>query len=128
MDRAEQILKEGLEVAGVRDRADISGRLADIYEDSGREDEAEEIRASAWSADEDEIYLDDLEDEEGGHVLRIRFRGAPAEKGISFDDLDALAALLTEVTRPDAPIAPKTGRNDPCPCGSGKKFKRCCGA
>jgi hypothetical protein len=24
--------------------------------------------------------------------------------------------------------APKIGRNDPCPCGSGKKFKRCCGA
>ena len=22
---------------------------------------------------------------------------------------------------------PKTGRNDPCPCGSGKKFKNCCG-
>jgi uncharacterized protein len=22
---------------------------------------------------------------------------------------------------------PKTGRNDPCPCGSGKKFKHCCG-
>ena len=22
---------------------------------------------------------------------------------------------------------PKVGRNDPCPCGSGKKFKRCCG-
>jgi hypothetical protein len=22
--------------------------------------------------------------------------------------------------------AVKTGRNDPCPCGSGKKFKRCC--
>jgi tetratricopeptide (TPR) repeat protein len=21
---------------------------------------------------------------------------------------------------------PKTGRNDPCPCGSGKKYKRCC--
>lgn len=21
----------------------------------------------------------------------------------------------------------KTGRNDPCPCGSGKKFKKCCG-
>jgi SEC-C motif domain protein len=33
-------------------------------------------------------------------------------------------------------VAPKTamrdqskvGRNDPCPCGSGKKFKKCCGA
>ncbi len=23
--------------------------------------------------------------------------------------------------------APKVGRNDPCPCGSGKKFKKCCG-
>lgn len=24
-------------------------------------------------------------------------------------------------------IVPKVGRNDPCPCGSGKKFKHCCG-
>jgi uncharacterized protein YecA (UPF0149 family) len=22
---------------------------------------------------------------------------------------------------------PKIGRNDPCPCGSGKKYKNCCG-
>ncbi|MDV2479406.1 MAG: SEC-C metal-binding domain-containing protein, partial [bacterium] len=22
---------------------------------------------------------------------------------------------------------PKIGRNEPCPCGSGKKYKRCCG-
>lgn len=25
-------------------------------------------------------------------------------------------------------VAVKAGRNDPCPCGSGKKFKKCCGA
>ena len=25
------------------------------------------------------------------------------------------------------PAPPKTGRNDPCPCGSGKKFKKCHG-
>ncbi|MBQ7265107.1 MAG: SEC-C domain-containing protein [Firmicutes bacterium] len=24
--------------------------------------------------------------------------------------------------------SPKVGRNDPCPCGSGKKYKMCCGA
>lgn len=24
-------------------------------------------------------------------------------------------------------VEPKVGRNDPCPCGSGKKFKKCCG-
>ncbi len=33
--------------------------------------------------------------------------------------------------KPEAPAQPKTdkkvGRNDPCPCGSGKKYKKCCG-
>jgi hypothetical protein len=24
-------------------------------------------------------------------------------------------------------LEPKTGRNDPCPCGSGRKYKKCCG-
>jgi preprotein translocase subunit SecA len=44
-----------------------------------------------------------------------------------------------QVPRPSAPPSPgkrrqivraepKVGRNDPCPCGSGKKFKKCCGA
>jgi len=29
--------------------------------------------------------------------------------------------------RPDGrPSGRKVGRNDPCPCGSGKKYKRCC--
>jgi SWIM/SEC-C metal-binding protein len=28
--------------------------------------------------------------------------------------------------REPARAAPKVGRNDPCPCGSGKKFKKCC--
>ena len=37
--------------------------------------------------------------------------------------LDAVAAGGT-VQRSE----PKVGRNDPCPCGSGKKHKKCCGA
>jgi hypothetical protein len=28
--------------------------------------------------------------------------------------------------RPAFPKRAKVGRNDPCPCGSGKKFKKCC--
>lgn len=31
-------------------------------------------------------------------------------------------------TQPLTRVTPKVGRNDPCPCGSGKKFKKCCGA
>jgi hypothetical protein len=30
-------------------------------------------------------------------------------------------------TTPIRRTAPKVGRNEPCPCGSGKKFKKCCG-
>jgi len=30
--------------------------------------------------------------------------------------------------QPKRRVEPKVGRNDPCPCGSGKKFKKCCGA
>lgn len=30
-------------------------------------------------------------------------------------------------SKPVVRSEPKTGRNDPCPCGSGKKFKKCCG-
>jgi uncharacterized protein len=26
----------------------------------------------------------------------------------------------------EAPATPRTGRNDPCPCGSGRKYKKCC--
>ncbi len=42
----------------------------------------------------------------------------------------AMSAMLqqgggVETLRRDAP---KVGRNDPCPCGSGKKYKRCCGS
>jgi uncharacterized protein YecA (UPF0149 family) len=29
--------------------------------------------------------------------------------------------------KPTRRAQPKVGRNDPCPCGSGKKFKKCCG-
>lgn len=32
--------------------------------------------------------------------------------------------VVQETFRRDGP---KVGRNEPCPCGSGKKFKRCCG-
>jgi SWIM/SEC-C metal-binding protein len=39
---------------------------------------------------------------------------------------------ITDIERalsPPVPVtaAPKIGRNDPCPCGSGRKFKKCCG-
>jgi len=40
--------------------------------------------------------------------------------------LRKLARMRARSTEP--PRLPKAGRNDPCPCGSGRKYKRCCGA
>lgn len=37
-----------------------------------------------------------------------------------FDDIE-------EKIKPIKKATPKIGRNDPCPCGSGKKYKHCCG-
>ncbi len=37
-------------------------------------------------------------------------------------------SALTD-TEPQVPVrVTKVGRNEPCPCGSGKKYKKCCGA
>jgi preprotein translocase subunit SecA len=33
-----------------------------------------------------------------------------------------------ESSEPVKRKGPQIGRNDPCPCGSGKKYKKCCGA
>lgn len=45
--------------------------------------------------------------------------------------LEDQAAFLREVARGKVTgkeeTAPVVGRKDPCPCGSGKKYKRCCG-
>ncbi len=39
-----------------------------------------------------------------------------------------LSDTLANAMRQEPAAARKVGRNDPCPCGSGKKYKRCCGA
>ncbi len=40
----------------------------------------------------------------------------------------AFAGGEEETAKPIRNKGPRVGRNDPCPCGSGKKYKKCCGA
>ena len=35
-------------------------------------------------------------------------------------------SLMEQLRAEEARRCPKAGRNDPCPCGSGRKFKACC--
>ena len=85
------------------------------------------------------------------HVVKFLYHAEPVEKlehrrqgvttTMSHPEAQALKAsheqqeraANTPVGRPSAPATvrrtqPKVGRNDPCPCGSGKKYKKCCGS
>ncbi|MBO5386425.1 SEC-C domain-containing protein [bacterium] len=39
-----------------------------------------------------------------------------------------LGIIEDNENKPQIDTTQKIGRNDPCPCGSGKKYKKCCGA
>ena len=54
--------------------------------------------------------------------------GDLAKKNLTTDEIDAEEELLknTEKVKPIIKADKAVGRNEPCPCGSGKKFKKCC--
>jgi SEC-C motif domain protein len=73
------------------------------------------------------------EDSEGQVEFVVSFR----EKGLRQEHHELSTFLKKDgvwyfatgktVSKPVSRAAPKTGRNEPCTCGSGKKFKKCCG-
>jgi len=132
------LLEDGQRVAG---EAEFAALLAD-----GAGDEVDVLlalgaaRVSAGHHEEGLAALDRA-------LAAAHARGAPSELrraraerrdarealGLAPDVEDAvappraselLAAALPRALRPQ----PRPGRNDPCLCGSGRKFKRCCGA
>jgi len=66
------------------------------------------------------------------HHERAKFKKASVAEGAAVAEGDAAGGsqwLYDEghiTPRTVVRTAPKTGRNDPCPCGSGKKYKHCC--
>jgi preprotein translocase subunit SecA len=62
------------------------------------------------------------------HQQASAFGGGPAPdpSGKKASDVVSEAAAAAEKAKP-VRTGPKVGRNDPCPCGSGKKYKQCCG-
>ena len=66
----------------------------------------------------------------GGHAAARAPSESRASASVADPGAEAAmnAALSASSAKPVVRDAPKTGRNDPCPCGSGKKFKKCHGA
>jgi len=85
-----------------------------------------------------------IESAEGAPQERPRaaLSATPQGRPVEAEDQDGIAAAAAGPTatvvkapprrglpqrRAATPTGRKVGRNDPCPCGSGKKYKKCCG-
>jgi tetratricopeptide (TPR) repeat protein len=126
--RAEQILREGLAVPDVQDRADLAERLADLCDEQGRHDEAKTLRRQAQpAADMAEATETTVEISASGTAAHPKITITLDDPGLPLRKLSTIADAL-RTAAPTSTGRHKIGRNDPCPCGSGRKFKKCCGA
>ena len=76
---------------------------------------ASELDEASESMNEDIAKLSD-----------VKYQHADPQAEVTSSTIDHGAAI--EVTSAPIRSGPKIGRNDPCICGSGKKYKNCCGA
>lgn len=92
-------------LAGAPERAVPRSRLATL------------IAVARNESDLDSVDINALQDCAVAEIVEaVRHLYAAHARGAGTTSVDALATT-----------ASKIGRNDPCPCGSGKKYKRCCG-
>jgi hypothetical protein len=113
-DKIEEILLAGHSRGGPRDRREIVANLMALYEDTGRLEKAKEFEkifsGLSKSLPESEAADKAFKDE----LLSLQRIGQ--------------GGLDSYYDKQDPVRVEKIGRNDPCPCGSGKKYKKCCGA
>jgi tetratricopeptide (TPR) repeat protein len=98
LEKAETIIAKALSQKGIRDRLYVVERAEEIYRAMGNNEKAAELEKEMT-----ELKKKMTEAEEEG-IIEL-------EKSITAGPIKA----------------EKIGRNSPCPCGSGKKYKKCCG-
>jgi preprotein translocase subunit SecA len=84
-------------------------------------------QAPAWRRQRDaeereferELARKETEEQEWGSLPPFQPTMPPFEPRPTMPDFDTPLPYQHD--------GPRVGRNDPCPCGSGKKFKKCCG-
>jgi preprotein translocase subunit SecA len=73
-----------------------------------------------------------VQEQKDVEAVEAQRRRAEAEKVFEHKSASAVSEAAPEAQGEQKPQTvqrqgPKVGRNDPCPCGSGKKYKQCCG-
>lgn len=124
-DKGEQILNEGLAVPLIRDKIHIMERLAELYSESGRDKDADKIIEKIENLNQ---VKQDVTISKIKNGLRVKTKLNFGEEGIPVDEFTEIHQRMINRDYWDEDVTKiKLGRNDPCPCGSGKKYKKCCG-
>ncbi|HWQ74759.1 MAG TPA: preprotein translocase subunit SecA [Syntrophomonas sp.] len=85
----------------------------------GQRDPLIEYKFEAFEAFQAMIYS--IKEDVVRYVLRVRVVEKPEERKMIINQGEEAAE------KKPIRVGEKIGRNDPCPCGSGKKYKKCCG-
>lgn len=106
----------------LRDREYVLERLADVYESAGRKEDEARVRREL----EEDRSQRARRTPEGTGPLRRTVR-----RTLDFGDPGLPLSRLPEIKaaalgQGSGRSSPRVGRNEPCPCGSGKKYKKCC--
>ena len=71
-----------------------------------------------------DALVDAIREQTARTIYRVQLRTAPIEREQLAKPVDTPSP---DGNKPDRKTGKKVGRNDPCPCGSGLKYKNCCG-
>ncbi|MDD4951911.1 MAG: preprotein translocase subunit SecA [Desulfovibrionaceae bacterium] len=95
----------------------------------GQKDPKQEYKREGFEIFQDMLFA--IRENALKALCRLRIQAEVREEEFQHRQSDGLefsgAAEPGAKPRPQRRGAPKVGRNDPCPCGSGKKYKKCCG-
>jgi uncharacterized protein YchJ len=133
-------------IARTEDIINVAEELADMCDERGEHEAAEATRSVVQEARTQKELLEEMQERRGQITMlenRIRefedawYKEQPAMKYLAWLralDIDYAHPVLEVTTQfkgdgsaPVVVLKEKIGRNDPCACGSGKKFKKCCG-
>ena len=115
--------------------------ILDTHHPDGR-DEISRDATEQWAKESEWMGLEIIDirggaesDSEGTIEFSVRYRGSDRAIVTHHENSTFLKkdgrwyfSDAKMINNPQTRESPKVGRNDPCPCGSGKKYKKCCRA
>ncbi|TVM16191.1 preprotein translocase subunit SecA [Oceanidesulfovibrio indonesiensis] len=98
----------------------------------GQKDPKQEYKREGFAIFQEMLYL--IRETALKALCRVRFQRVAEQELVHKEQPEKLnyagasSDAESKKKQPSRRTQPKVGRNEPCPCGSGKKYKKCCGS